>query len=75
MATITSDKLAFVEQLKASGVSEEQARAQVDALDTALRDTVATKSELVELKYELIKWLVPLLLGQAALIAAIVKLL
>jgi hypothetical protein len=75
MMTITSDKLAYVDKLKASGISEDQAQAQAGALDAALRDSVATKSDLIELKYELIKWLVPLLLGQAALIAAIVKLL
>jgi hypothetical protein len=74
MTTITFDRFAYVDKLKASGISEEQARAQADALDTALRDIVATKSDLAELKYELIKWLVPLLLGQAALIAAIIKL-
>jgi len=70
MTTITFDRFAYVDKLKASGISEEQARAQADALDTALRDIVATKSDLAEL----IKWLVPLLLGQAALIAAIIKL-
>lgn len=75
MVTITFDKLAYIDKLKASGIAEDQARAQADALDMALRESVATKSDLVELRYELIKWFVPLLLGQAALIAAIIKLL
>lgn len=35
---------------------------------------VATKHDLLELKADLFKWLVPLLLGQAALIAALVRL-
>ena len=51
-------------------------------MDIALLDTVATKADIsevkiviAEMKYDMIKWLVPLLLGQAALVAALVKLL
>ena len=74
MATTTFDKLAFIDALKSSGVSEEQARAHASALDSALRDTVATKSDIQELKVDLVKWIVPLLLGQVALVAALVRL-
>ena len=74
MATTTFDKPAFIDALKNSGVSEEQARAHASALDSALRDTVATKSDIQELRIDLLKWIVPLLLGQAALVAALVRL-
>ena len=81
MTTITFDKLAYVDKLKAGGVSEEQARAQADALDTALRDTVATKADIqrietqiAETKSDVLKIVLPLLLAQVAIFAAIVKL-
>ena len=81
MATTTFDKLAFIDALKNSSVPEEQARAHASALDSALRETVATKSDIQgldfkiqELKVDLLKWIVPLLLGQAALVAALVRL-
>ena len=82
MTTITFDKLAYVDKLKSSGVSEEQARAQADALDSALRDTVATKQDIAELKLQIaevktdvMKVVIPLLVAQVAVFAAIVKLL
>jgi hypothetical protein len=46
MSTVTFDKLAYLETLKAAGVPEPQARAHAQALDEALRDTVATRSDL-----------------------------
>jgi hypothetical protein len=82
MTSVTFDRFAYIDKLKSGGVSDEQARVQADALDIALLDTVATKADIsevkiviAEMKYDMIKWLVPLLLGQAALVAALVKLL
>jgi hypothetical protein len=61
-----------------------------EALSDAVQDTIATKThvdqaveravadlriEIREVQVTVIKWLVPLLLGQAALIAALVRLL
>jgi hypothetical protein len=43
---ITFDKLVYIDRLKSAGVAEPQARAHAEALDQALRDTVATKSDL-----------------------------
>lgn len=43
---ITFDKLAFVDSLTKSGIPEDQARAQADALDTALHETVATRHDI-----------------------------
>ena len=53
MSVITFDKLAYIDTLKAAGVDEKQARAQAGALDTALRDTVATKADIAEVKAEI----------------------
>lgn len=42
---ITFDKLLYIDRLKSAGVEEQQARAHAEALDQALRDTVATKQD------------------------------
>jgi hypothetical protein len=80
MATITFDTLKFVERLKAAGISEEQAKAEVEALAEALNETIAvrdlaTKADLEALKADLVKWMAGLLLAQAAVVATLVKLL
>ena len=82
MNSITFDKLAYLEALKAGGFDDKQSHAATNALDMALRETVATKADILEVKHEIraselriIKWLVPALLGQSALIVALVKLL
>ena len=80
MTTITFDTLKFVERLKSAGVSEEQAKAEVEALTSALNETIsvrdlATKSDLEILKADLVKWMAGLLLAKAAVVATLVKLL
>ena len=50
---ITFDKLVYIHRLKSAGVDEPQARAHAEALDQALRDTVATKHDLRELRDEM----------------------
>ncbi len=50
MSVTTFDKLAYVDSLKAHGVSEDQARAHAAALDTALHDVVATKADIADVK-------------------------
>ena len=45
---IVFDKLVYVDRLKSAGVEEAHARAHAEALDQALRDTVATKQDLRE---------------------------
>jgi predicted nucleic acid-binding Zn-ribbon protein len=50
---ITFDKLVYIDRLKSAGVAEPQARAHAEALDQALRDTVATKRDLRDLGDEL----------------------
>ena len=53
MATLTFDKLAYVDRLQAAGMGEREARALAEGLDQALREEVATKSDLVAVKSEL----------------------
>jgi hypothetical protein len=80
------DKLAYVDALKAGGVGEEQARAHANALDSAMRESVATKSDIdnlattlrramAERKADMTIRMAGLLLGQAAVIVALIKLL
>jgi len=44
------DKLAFVDRLIKSGIDEQQARAFSDAFEEALRESVATKTDIAELR-------------------------
>lgn len=53
MTAITFDRLSYLEHLKAAGIPEAQARAHAVALDEALRDTVATKGDLTDLRTDL----------------------
>ena len=53
MTTMTFDKLAYIDRLKAAGFAEPQARAMADGLDQALREEVATKGDLAALRAEL----------------------
>ena len=48
MATLTFDKLAYVDRLQAAGMGEREARALAEGLDQALREEVATKSDIDE---------------------------
>ena len=48
MATMTFDKLAYIDRLKAAGFAELQARAMADALEQALREKVAAKNDVRE---------------------------
>ena len=52
MTTMTFDKLTYIDRLKAAGFAEPQARAMADGLDQALREEVATKSDLAVLRAE-----------------------
>jgi hypothetical protein len=50
---ITFDRLAYVDKLKSGGIDEAAARAHAEALDQALRDTVATKQDLREVQHQI----------------------
>jgi len=53
VATLTFDKLAYVDRLKAAGMGEREARVLAEGLDQALREEVATKTDLAAVKTEL----------------------
>ena len=53
MTMMTFDKLAYVDRLKAAGFNEPQARAMADGLDQALREEIATKSDIAALRSEI----------------------
>jgi hypothetical protein len=75
MSTVTFDTLKFVEKLKAAGVPDAQAKAMSEAHSEALADSVvnvlATKSDIAELKLDMIKWIVGIGLAQIALLVGI----
>lgn len=77
MTTITFDTLEFVEELKAAGFDDAQAKGMVGALkrvqESQLKD-LATKRDIAELKAETIKWMFGVATGQAMFIIAILKL-
>ena len=86
MNAIAFDTLAYFKRLRAAGVEPRQAEAQAEALSSAIGDSLATseelraveanlRAEIRESQVTMIKWLVPLLLGQTAVLAALVKLL
>lgn len=78
MATITFDTHEFVKKLKAAGFTDEQAEAVTDTVRAAQGvdlSHLSTKTDLLEVENRLIKWGVAIALGQAALVATLVKLL
>jgi hypothetical protein len=46
MTELLFDKLAYMDRLKRAGISEDHARAHTEAIEEALRETVATKADL-----------------------------
>ena len=77
MITLTIDTHKFITRLKAAGMEEEQAIAIAEGFKEIDLQTVVTKDDLriaiAELKADLLKWLIPVLLGQIAVFAAVVK--
>ena len=85
MASILVDTHQLVLTLKTHGFSDEQASGVAEAVSEIDLEHVTTKQDLALMKEELhkeisifkadlFKWLVPILLGQAALTAALVQL-
>jgi hypothetical protein len=64
MANVTFDTLKYAERLKASGVPEEQAKAEAEALAAALAEAMdqqlATKRDVdrIEARLNLLQWMV-----------------
>lgn len=89
MTTITFDTQELVNALEISGFTRQQSEAVVSVLkksqsELATKDDLhheieglknVTKTDLLELKVDLVKWVGALMLAQVAVIAALVKLL
>lgn len=77
MASITFDTLKYADRLKEAGVPPAQAEAEARAMAEALSASdLATKTDLLELRIDIIKWMVGLALAQIGLLVGIlVKLL
>lgn len=79
MATLTLDTHKAISRLKEAGFEETKAEAIVNSLKEVNLENVVTRADLrtaiAELKADLFKWLIPILLGQIAVFAAVVKLL
>ena len=79
MTATTFDTLGYFEKLKAAGVPEVQAKAMTEVQAEAMKDFVAsrelaTKADLLDLKHELLKWVLGIALAQSALIIAVMAL-
>ena len=53
MTQILFDKLAYVGALRAGGFTDQQAEVQANALDTALRESVAIKADITDVRHEI----------------------
>nr|VFK39455.1 MAG: hypothetical protein BECKSD772F_GA0070984_10395 [Candidatus Kentron sp. SD]VFK43680.1 MAG: hypothetical protein BECKSD772E_GA0070983_10289 [Candidatus Kentron sp. SD] len=72
MTTLTFDTLKFTRRLIDAGVSRDQAEATADALKEAVSESdLVNKNDLHELKIDLIKWMIGLLIAQTALLVAL----
>jgi hypothetical protein len=53
MTQILFDRLAYKDRLTRAGIAEDQARAHAEAMDEALRESVATKADLAAVRADL----------------------
>jgi hypothetical protein len=75
MITATFDTLGYFERLKAAGVPEEQAKAQIGVIREVIEDKLAAKQDLKELEYRLKIRLGSMTAAAVALLAALTALL
>jgi hypothetical protein len=72
---ILFDRLRYIDKLKGAGIGEDQARAHADAIDSALREAVATKSDIARLDAKIDLAVRDLTIRSGAIGAAIVGIL
>jgi hypothetical protein len=84
MTTISFDTYKFIQRLETAGFSRDQAEAVADAFKGAQEEQKPVtqeyldyrlKTDLAEMKLDLIKWITGALIAQVAVMAALVKLL
>ena len=87
MSTLTFDTLKFANQLKTAGVpaghAEAEAKALSEVFETSLSDLAtnarlektesALRQEMANMKFELLKWMIGLLVAQTTLLIALLK--
>lgn len=76
MSAITFDTLKFAKKLENAGMPQATAEAIAEAQSEAFEEMtktkdLATKNDLMELKYDLLKWIVGLAFAQFALLIGI----
>ena len=71
MNTVTFDTLKFVERLESGGFTHDQAKAAAEAFADATNQQLVTKTDLTELKYDLLKWVVGFALAQMGLMIGV----
>lgn len=76
MTSITFDTLKFAKKLEAAGMTTREAEALAEAQSDAFSEMMsvaelATKSDLIEMKYDLLKWVIGLALAQFALMIGV----
>jgi hypothetical protein len=79
MRVTAFDTHRFIQTLRRANLPEEQAQAIAEAFREAIGEEIVTKdylrAEIESAKGDLIKWIAALLLAQAVLVSALVKLL
>ncbi len=73
MTTAIIDTYKLISTLKSRGFTEEQANGIREAIEQIDMSNLATKTDISDLKVEIFKWSVPMLLGQAGVIVALMK--
>jgi hypothetical protein len=73
VTTLILDTHRLISKLKERGFSQEQAAGITDALQEVDLSQLSTKADLKELELRILKWMIPLLLGQTAVFALVVK--
>ncbi len=69
---IAFDTHRFVKRLTKTGFTEAQAEALADAQVTLLNGNLATKQNLLEIKADLLKWMIGALIAQTGVIVGLV---
>ena len=73
--TVTFDTHRFVKNLTACGFTEQQAEVLAEEQVNLLESNLATKTDLIAVKAELLKWMIGAMIAQGGLIVALVELL
>ena len=72
---VTFDTHRFVKKLTACGFTERQAEVLAEEQVNLLESNLATKTDLIAVKAELLKWMIGAMIAQGGLIVALVELL